>query len=139
VLYCLIACSYISFLEVCITVALSCQMTLFKNNYILQYVHFLIMNKIQLLHHSISAHFLSPSHLCMHVLKLTLILHLVVFTAATTLLQFCCNFFFPKEYRISFAASCIEYSLILVKLMCPNNIHTSDKKQKLIFHSMLSK
>jgi hypothetical protein len=71
----------------------------------------------------------------MHLLKLTLIFHLVVFTAATN----CCKIVFPKEYRISFAASCVEYSLILVKLIFPNNIHTTDKKQKLIFHSMLSK
>jgi hypothetical protein len=51
----------------------------------------------------------------------------------------CVAIFLLKEYRILFAASCIEYSLILVKLICPNNIHTTDKKQKLIFHSMLSK
>jgi hypothetical protein len=31
----------------------------------------------------------------------------------------------------SFAASCIEYSLILVKLICPNTIRTTDKKTEL--------
>jgi hypothetical protein len=76
------------------------------------------------LHDYISVHVVSPSHLCMHVLKLNLILHRVVFTADTTLFPI----FFHKEYSISFDASCIEYSLILVKLIFPNNIHTNDKK-----------
>jgi glucose-6-phosphate-specific signal transduction histidine kinase len=97
----------------CITVSLSCQMTQFKNNYILQIVHFLIMNKFQFLHHSISAHFVYRSDLCMHVLKFTLILHLCIYCSHS----FVAIFFFTKEYRISIAASCIEYSLILVKLV----------------------
>jgi lysine/ornithine N-monooxygenase len=95
-----------------------------KNNYIIQNVHFLIMNKAYFLHHYISSHFISTIYLCMHVLKLTLILHLVVFTAATTLLQNCVS----KQYRISFADSCIGYSLIPVKLIFPSNIQTTDKK-----------
>jgi hypothetical protein len=49
--------------------------------------------------------------------------------------NFVARLFFPKN-KVSHL---LIHALILVKLICPNNIHTTDKTQKLIFHSMLSK
>jgi hypothetical protein len=53
-----------------------------KINYIIQNVHFMIRNKTPFWKHLISAHFVSPSHVCMHVLKFTLILRVVPTTMA---------------------------------------------------------